>query len=457
MCRLAMGYAHVNPYTVHSRCPAEHLVERRYAPLYILAIFFALLLDSLCSMLYRRLYGYTREIDKRHGDRPGALRCRAHPIGRIGGPTLVRLHIQHSHSSNRRIYAYVRKRPNLHRSSECLARARHGTGHYMTWQEILQHGGLDFDVFKSQLHDGRGKPVKAWGTFRWNQADKTARDASAATFLGVVGEDYRVINHASGFDLVDALMATVSGAHYETAGVLGNGEVVWGLADLGLSVRVGDDKSNAYLLFVTSHDGSYSYQLRGCMERVVCNNTLDIALSEKTKNVFKVRHTKNAVQRVTMAHEAIATVAGDVKSVEQKLQFLAGRKVTRESFNVLMGRIFPTKRDEDDKPAESSARRDNQLAEILSLYESNDGNAFPEQRGTAYNLLNAITEYTDHTRSTKLDGRAESAMFGSGRLLKDRALNLIVAEAENMPSKQQSIPVYDFADLGLNVPTQRAN
>src|SRR5580692_7675953 len=102
------------------------------------------------------------------------------------------------------------------------------TGHYMTWQEILQHGGLDFDVFKSQLHDGLGRKVPAWGTFRWNQSDKLAGIKDAATFLGVVGEDYKVINHASGFELVDALMATNDGAHYETAGVLGNGEVVWG-------------------------------------------------------------------------------------------------------------------------------------------------------------------------------------------------------------------------------------
>ena len=70
------------------------------------------------------------------------------------------------------------------------------TGHYMTWKDILEHGGLDFDVFKSQLHDGRGLPVAAWGTFRWNQTDKLARDASKAQFLGVVGEDYKVINHA---------------------------------------------------------------------------------------------------------------------------------------------------------------------------------------------------------------------------------------------------------------------
>ena len=45
------------------------------------------------------------------------------------------------------------------------------TGSYQTWADILAHGGLDFQVFKSQLHDGRGQLVRAWGTFRWNTAD----------------------------------------------------------------------------------------------------------------------------------------------------------------------------------------------------------------------------------------------------------------------------------------------
>jgi len=333
------------------------------------------------------------------------------------------------------------------------------TGKYMTWSEILAHGGLDFDVFKSQLHDGRGKPVNAWGTFRWNQSDKAVRDASKAVFLGVVGQDYKVLNHASGFELIDAMMAdnAPNGAHYETAGVLGEGEVVWGLADLGLSVRVGDDKSSAYLLFCTSHDGSYSYQLRGCMERVVCNNTLDIALSEKTKNVFRIRHTKNAATKVADAHRALESVAGDVKTVEQKLQFLAGRKVTRESFSKLMDKLFPLKAKDDGAPAESSTRRDNVLAEILSLYEANDGNAFPEQRGTAYNLLNSVTAYTDHCRTSKGDMRAQSALFGSGKQLKDSALNLILAEAEDMPPmnpRQFGTAVnVDWDTLGLAIPT----
>lgn len=318
-------------------------------------------------------------------------------------------------------------------------------GNYLTWDEILQAGGLDYNVFKSQLHDGLGRAVNAFGTFRWNQADKALKLKDKAEFLGVVGADYKVIQHSTGFELIDALMATTNGAHYETAGVLGKGEVVWGLADLNLGYRIGEDEHRNYLLMVTSHDGSYSYQLRGVDERVVCNNTLDVALSEKTKSVFKVRHTKNAGDKIIDAQKALSNIAADSMAVQSKLSFLVGRKVTKESMTKIMDRLFPPTKKENSETGkveiESSTRRENILSDVLSLYESNDRNAFPEQRGTAYNLLNAVTEYTDHGRSTRngVTGRSESAMFGSGKNLKSQALQVILETASGMPEIQTMI------------------
>lgn len=328
------------------------------------------------------------------------------------------------------------------------------TGKYNTWAEILAHGGLDFSVFKSQLRDNLNRPVEAWGVFRWDAKDKLARDPSKSVFLGAVGEDYQCMNHASGFEIIDDLMRTSNGAHYETAGVLGKGEVVWGLADLGLAARVGDDVQQGYLLFSTSHDGSHSYTFRICMERVVCENTLNIALGEKSKAVFKIRHTKNAKAKVTEVHEALRLLSDDVKRIEDKLNFLAKRKMNREAFTSIMDRLFPKIRKEEvgEMLEVSSTRRDNILADVLKLYELNDGNAFPEQRGTSYNLLNAITNYVDHERSSKGNGngRAESALFGSGDKLKVNALDYILEASQSLPVIQESITV-DWKDLGIKL------
>jgi phage/plasmid-like protein (TIGR03299 family) len=305
------------------------------------------------------------------------------------------------------------------------------TGNYMTWAEI-EAKGLDFQIFKSQLRDGLGRPVDAWGTFRWNQADKLAGRKDATVFLAPVGEDYQIIPHGRGFQMVDLLIKSQDGAHYETAGSLGKGKVVWGLADLNLSTRVGDDETKHYLLFHTSHDGSTSFEFRDCATRVVCQNTLNIALGERTKNQFRIRHTKNAPDRVIQAQDALAGYRTDLETFSQQMQFLAGRKVTRESAEKIFARLFPVRKREDETPV-NSTRRDNILAEVLSLYESNDGNAFPAQRGSAYNLLNAITAYTDHARGGTAN-RQESAIFGSGDALKRSAMTAVLEVAEDLPA-----------------------
>lgn len=297
------------------------------------------------------------------------------------------------------------------------------TGQFMTLGEIMTHGGMVYDVEKRQL-EYAGKPVEAWGTFRVDNG----------AFLGSVGEGYTVVNHVEGFRMLDSLVNAADGAHYETAGVLGRGEVVWGLIDLKQTVAVGDDVSKGYLLFTTSHNGSFAHQYRQTLTRVVCQNTLNIAIRAKTAAMFRVKHTKNAQSRIDDAHKALEAIAGETKTIEGKLRFLADRRVTRESLDSILGRLFPKAKD-DAGEERMTTRRENIVADILALYEYADGGAFPEQRGTAYNLLNAITEYTDHFRSAKGGQRAESATFGSGDKLKTQALEVILEAADGMPAK----------------------
>jgi phage/plasmid-like protein (TIGR03299 family) len=295
------------------------------------------------------------------------------------------------------------------------------TGNYMTFEQLKSFGGLNFLPEKQQLFDRNGKLVESWGVFRPDTGD----------FLGAVGSDYTVIDHAQGFMMIDALLAAQNGAHYETAGVLGKGEKVWGLADLNVGINVGTsgDKINMYLLFSTSHDGSMGHSYRMTGTRVVCQNTLNIALKSKTTAQFRVRHTVNAQKRLDTAHEALALIGEETKSVEEKLNLLAQRKMTKDSMKSVLDRLFPGQKDE----AKMSTRRENILADVLRCYENNDRNTFPEQRGTAYNLLNAVTEYTDHMRSTRKDDKGESAMFGSGDRLKTQAMEVLLETAGGLP------------------------
>lgn len=308
------------------------------------------------------------------------------------------------------------------------------SGKFQTWREMVAAAKADFHVFKSQLHDGLGRPVDAWGTFRWNTDDRLAGDKAKAKFLGAVGQDYTVIQHTSGFELLDALVNQIDGAHYETMGTLDYGKVVWGQVDPNISIRVGDDESSVLLSFHTSHDGSKAFDIYESLLRHVCRNTLRAGSLRRLASSLRVRHTKNAKVRI----EDLKTEIGEIKSVamsmQDRLQFLAKRRVTKETLGSIMERLFPPTKN-DDGVETSSTRRDNILAEVLSLYESNDGNVFPEQRGTGYNLLNAVTEYTDHFRSSTGNGkgRAESSVFGSGAKLKQDALGVILDEMKTAP------------------------
>src|SRR5262245_64592010 len=91
---------------------------------------------------------------------------------------------------------------------------------------------------------------------------------------------------------------------------MGKGEVVWGLADLKLPLRVGEDVSNNYLLFWTSYDASAAHSYGLTSVRVVCANTLRLALSGKSAQILKVRHTKSGEQRLKEAHFALQTLDG---------------------------------------------------------------------------------------------------------------------------------------------------
>jgi phage/plasmid-like protein (TIGR03299 family) len=296
------------------------------------------------------------------------------------------------------------------------------TGQYFRIQDILDNPRLNFNVEKKQLEHS-GIPVDAWGIFRNDNN----------VFLGTVGAGYECIQHTEGLQFLDLLIGEVNGAHFETAGSLGKGETIWGLIDLGIKsgIRNTKDESENYLLFRTGHIGNFTFSFSGTRTRVVCQNTLVMALAEN-RSTFTIRHTTNYRDRLEQAKHLISNFRESVMSVDEKMSFLAGRVIEKENMINILDELFPA-----DAEGNRSTRSKNNIERILNLYESNDSNAIPEIRGTAYNLLNACTEYTDHFRSVKGNtaiSRAESAMFGSGNDFKLRAMDIITAEAEKMKS-----------------------
>jgi phage/plasmid-like protein (TIGR03299 family) len=121
--------------------------------------------------------------------------------------------------------------------------------------------------------------------------------------LGVVGKDYEILQNCDAFTFFDAIVGGGDGILYETAGALGNGELIFITAKLPGYIRGGnDDLIEKYLFLTTSHDGFGSITAAFTPIRVVCNNTLHAALNNMS-NCITIRHTESAKERLLQAHK----------------------------------------------------------------------------------------------------------------------------------------------------------
>lgn len=303
-----------------------------------------------------------------------------------------------------------------------------------TWEQAMKKAGLDFEVVKEQnVHPRTGELVNAYSIYR--------KDNDA--FLGSVGERYTPIQNLFQFNTMDKIIGTDGGAHYETAGVLGKGERVFMLANLTdeYDIHGTGDKHKAYLAGVGSHDGSSSQRFFTTEVRIVCANTLQIALSKAGSAGLAVRHTVNAESRINAKLDLLKASRDAFKSTMEKLEWLAERKVNAEVVANTIAQIFGV----TDLTKELPTKTVNSISQIRDLFESNDNDAFPEFRGTGYNLLNAVTEYTDHYKPVRMTGgregltieqvRSDSAVFGLGADFKTKALDIILENTKTAPKR----------------------
>jgi|WetSurMetagenome_2_1015567.scaffolds.fasta_scaffold13112_5 phage/plasmid-like protein (TIGR03299 family) len=279
-----------------------------------------------------------------------------------------------------------------------------------TAEEAIISAGLDYAVVKKPLQAviNKRQHVLVANNFATLRTDTNQ-------VLGVVGERYTVLQNREAFTFFDALTGTGE-AIYETAGALGNGERIWILAKLPGYIKVhGKDIVNKYLLLCNSHDGSSLVRAKLTPIRVVCNNTLSLALSG-TEGV-RIRHTPSAVEKLEQAHKLL----GLTNQLYDQLDFIFNRmalkRVTDKQLIEYVKKLIPS------TDAENQTRTENTRSKILELHESGQGATLA--RGTLWGGYNAVTEFTDHIlHSRDQSRRLHSAWFGGGERLKMKAFEL---------------------------------
>lgn len=286
--------------------------------------------------------------------------------------------------------------------------------------------------------------------------------------LGTVGNRYEIFDNEQAFDFMDDVIGT--GAEFVTAGALGDGEKVWILAKMPEIVEVlPGDVVESYILFTNSHDGSSAINIFPTSDRVVCQNTLRVAVNAKSKErSLSFRHTKNAAKNVEKAQQAIGISRRSFESFAENAQYLAKTQLDpREYFALCLDDILDTtvadqkvtaaalgngsllnaiadlsnveeRQTEQKKLERVEKKRSALLADILERYETDCNSAFPGAEGTAWAALNAVTEYADHgnlryngTTEERRERRFESAIYGRADDIKQSALSLALEMTAN--------------------------
>lgn len=239
--------------------------------------------------------------------------------------------------------------------------------------------------------------------------------------LSVVSRRYKVVQPRAVLEFYRDL-TEISGFELETAGVLKEGRKFWALAKTGKeAVLKGGDLVQGYILLATSCDGTLATTATPTSVRVVCANTLAMALDGAGAGI-KVPHSKTFDPQIVKSQLGIAVSQWD--GFMYSMKTLSERKVTELEAEKFMRKVVCL----IDHTAELSPTEQlfhaTALKKVKALYQGGGRGANLESaKGTGWGLLNAVTQYVDHERKARNgDYRLDSAWFGAGAQLKERAL-----------------------------------
>ncbi len=283
-----------------------------------------------------------------------------------------------------------------------------------TAAEAIEAAGLNYRVELKDIQTVEGIPI--------HEGRAVVRTDTGVP-LGIVGKSYSPIQNYEAFEFLDAVVADGE-LRYHTAGALGQGERIWFLAKLPKSIEVkgGIDLVDRFLLLSNTHDGTAALRTFFTPIRVVCQNTMSMALRQGRNQGVSILHRGDLVGKIREARRVLGLADKFYQDVAAKIEVLANRYLSAAELQSYFESLYPD-------PVDGSNSRAKKVRENLTrLFETGIGLDIPGISGTAWAAVNALTEYVDHhrpTRAVKPEERASrrltSAWFGSGATLKGKA------------------------------------
>lgn len=310
----------------------------------------------------------------------------------------------------------------------------------------IQLAGLDWTVEKWPLQShGQDQQGKARIINVPNRLATVRTDTAAV--LGIVSADYQVFQNVKAFDFMDALVDERL-ATYETAGVLKSGRRVWILARIPKELRIGrtSDVVEPYVLLANAHDGTMALRMVPTTLRLVCGNTLNLALSRAGSMGVSIRHLETLESRVNDARGHLSVILKHLDEFQEQMNALAKVNLKETQVKNYFHEVFDLPKNPDlllDWILERQAQRSQLMDELLIDYNEqterqqaanthlldqlmenfqDPSNTLPSSAGTAWAACNSVSQYVDHQgRSTSSDNRLNSIWFGDGNQVKQKA------------------------------------
>ena len=320
----------------------------------------------------------------------------------------------------------------------------HGLGNQLTQNQPIevwaQQAGMDWRIESSNV-SYMAKNERGQSIIMPYEEQRVLYRSDTHAPLSVVSQRYQEVQPMEILEFYRDLTEQ-SGFELETAGVLKGGKKFWALARTGQSTALkGKDVSNGYILLATACDGTLATTAQFTNIRVVCNNTLAIALRGQSSSagVVKVPHSTKFDADKVKQQLGISVRAWDEHMYEMKQ--LSQRKVTQGEaaafFDAVFNNTSMSVADQEENiiqfyrniatptPAkEKSEPNGRAMTKVMDMFNGQGrGAELSSAKDTAYGLLCSITEFADHERrAMSTDHRLDSAWFGAGAALKQRGL-----------------------------------
>ena len=248
-----------------------------------------------------------------------------------------------------------------------------------TSKDAIRIAELDWEVNSNPIFDQNGNEIEG---FKANTRD---RDNSV---LGIVTDRYKIVQNSEAFEFTDSLVADQE-ITYETAGSLRNGKTIWLLAKMPTSKILGEDVE-PYICFANTHDGTGAIKVCATPIRVVCNNTLNLAL-DTAKRSWSTKHMGDMAGKLHEAQVTLGLMNDYMTKLDEAADRYANIKITDAEIEAVLNDLFPVDFDKDTQ------RKINNVQELRdNFYICYAMPDIAQYKNTQYGVINAMADMVGH-------------------------------------------------------------